>query len=181
MEAKLKVAVEPVDKAEKAVRGAAIVAMTTDSLVPVIEADWLEPGMHITNVRNNEAGPAVLKRADVMARLGTSTMVLDQQLPNTIGGSDGMFAYFYGTEEEKKKVPRAPTREIDNPEIGTVPDIIGGRWAGRTSDEQITFLNNQGTQGLQFAAVGGLAYERATAKGLGHPLPREWFVQDIRD
>jgi ornithine cyclodeaminase/alanine dehydrogenase-like protein (mu-crystallin family) len=58
---------------------------------------------------------------------------------------------------------------------------MAGRWAGRTSDDQITFLNNQGTQGLQFAAVGGLAYERATAKGLGHPLPREWFVQNIRD
>ena len=137
--------------------------------------------MHITNVRNNEAGPAVLKRADVMARLGTSTMVLDERPAHTIGGSDGMFAYFYGTEEEKKKVPRAPLREIDNAEIGTVPDIISGHWAGRTSDEQITFLNNQGTQGLQFAAVGGLAYERAMAKGLGHPLPREWFVQNIRD
>jgi hypothetical protein len=46
---------------------------------------------------------------------------------------------------------------------------------------QITFLNNQGTQGLQFAAVGGKAYELAKAKGLGHPLPLEWFVQDIRD
>jgi alanine dehydrogenase len=181
MEDKLEVSVEAVDRPEKAVRGAAIVAMTTDSLVPVIEAGWLEPGMHITNVRNNEAGNAVLKRADVMARLGTSTMVLDQQLPNTIGGSDGMFAYLYGTEEEKRKIPRAPLREIDNADIGTVPDIIAGRWRGRTTDEQITFLNNQGTQGLQFAAVGGLAYERATAQGLGHALPREWFVQNIRD
>ncbi|HEY1373640.1 MAG TPA: ornithine cyclodeaminase family protein [Candidatus Binatia bacterium] len=181
MEAKLKITVEAVDKPEKAVRGAGIVAMTTDSLIPVIEPDWLEPGMHITNVRNNEAGTAVLNRVDVIARLGNSTLVLDEKLPNTIGGSDGMFAYFYGTDEEKKKVPLAPTREIDNAEIGTVPDVMAGRWAGRTSDDQITFLNNQGTQGLQFAAVGGLAYERATAKGLGHPLPREWFVQNIRD
>jgi hypothetical protein len=46
---------------------------------------------------------------------------------------------------------------------------------------QITFLNNQGTQGLQFAAIGGKAYELAKAKGLGNPLPLEWFVQDIRD
>ncbi|MBI3062535.1 MAG: hypothetical protein HYY83_11235 [Deltaproteobacteria bacterium] len=92
-----------------------------------------------------------------------------------------MFGYFAGTEEEKKKVPRAPLREIDNANIGTVPDIMSGRWAGRTGDRQITFLNNQGTQGLQFAAVGGKAYELAKAKGLGHPLPLEWFVQNIRD
>jgi alanine dehydrogenase len=77
--------------------------------------------------------------------------------------------------------PTTPARAIDNPNIGTVPDIMAGRWKGRTTDAQITFLNNQGTQGLQFAAVGGKAYELAKAKGLGHPLPLEWFVQDIRD
>lgn len=181
MKEKLGAEVVPVDAAEKAVKGADIVAMTTDSLVPVIKAEWLEPGMHVTNVRNNEAGADIIKRADVIARLGSSTFVLDHPPPNTIGGSDGMFGYFAGTDEEKKKVPRAPLREIDNLKIGTVPDIIAGRWKGRTSDQQITFLNNQGTQGLQFAAVGGKAYELAKAKGLGHPLPLEWFLQDIRD
>ena len=70
----LKIEVDAVDSAETSVRGADIVAMTTDSLVPVIKADWLEPGIHVTNVRNNEAGPDVLKRADVIARLGTSTL-----------------------------------------------------------------------------------------------------------
>ena len=34
---------------------------------------------------------------------------------------------------------------------------------------------------LQFAAVGGTAYNLAKAKGLGHPLPLEWFTQNIRD
>jgi ornithine cyclodeaminase/alanine dehydrogenase-like protein (mu-crystallin family) len=132
-------------------------------------------------VRNNEAGADVLKRADVIGRLGSSTFTLDDPPPGTISGSDGMFAYFAGTDEEKKKVPIAPSRAIDNPNIGTVPDIMAGRWKGRTTDAQITFLNNQGTQGLQFAAVGGKAYELAKAKGLGHPLPLEWFVQNIRD
>ncbi len=181
MTSKLGVEIEPVDSPQKAVKGADIVAMTTDSLVPVIKGEWLEPGMHVTNVRSNEAGNDVFARADVMARLGSSTFVMDKQPANTFGGSDGMFGYFAGTEEEKRQVPRAPLREIDNSKIGTVPDIMAGRWAGRTSDRQITFLNNQGTQGLQFAAVGGKAYELAKAKGLGHPLPLEWFVQNIRD
>jgi ornithine cyclodeaminase/alanine dehydrogenase-like protein (mu-crystallin family) len=181
MKKKLGIEVEPVDAPEKAVRGTDVVSLATDSLVPVIKAEWLEPGIHINNVRNNEVGPDVFKRIDVMARLGSSTFVLDNPPPNTVGGSDGMFGYFAGTAEEQKKVPRAPLREIDNPDIGTVPDIMAGRWAGRTGDKQITFLNNQGTQGLQFAAVGGKAYELAKAKGLGHPLPLEWFVQNIRD
>ena len=181
MQEKLHIEVEPVDRAEQAVKGADIVAMTTDSLIPVIKAEWLEPGMHVTNVRNNEAGPDVLKKADVIARLGVSTLPAERSRKGVTTGSDGMFGYIAGTEEEKRKIPPSPSAEIDNPTIGTVPDIMASRWAGRTSDSQITFLNNQGTQGLQFAAVGGKAYELARAKGLGHPLPLEWFVQNIRD
>jgi ornithine cyclodeaminase/alanine dehydrogenase-like protein (mu-crystallin family) len=98
-----------------------------------------------------------------------------------VTGSDGMFGFIAGSPEEKKKIPASPHHEIDNPDIGTVPEIMAGRWVGRANDKQITFLNNQGTQGLQFAAVGGTAYNLAKAKGLGHPLPLEWFTQNIRD
>lgn len=183
MKEKLGIEVVAVDSAEKAVKGSDIVAMTTDSLSPVIKAEWLEPGMHVTNVRNNEAGPDVIERADVIARLGSSTMVLDRPPPGTLLGSDGMFAYIAGSPEEQKKIPApaVPTRATDNPHVGTIPDLMAGRWAGRTDERQITFINNQGTQGLQFAAVGGKAYELAKAKGLGHPLPTDWFVQNIRD
>ena len=170
-----------VDTSEKALKGADVVALTTDSLVPVIKAEWLEPGMHINNVRNNEAGPDVLKRVDVIARLGTSTLFADRSAPEVTTGSDGMFGYIAGNAEEKKRIPSAPHYEVDNPDIGTVPDVMAGRWVGRANDQQITFLNNQGTQGLQFAAVGGTAYNLAKAKGLGHPLPLEWFTQNIRD
>lgn len=181
MEKQLGVEVKPVERPQDAVKGADIVALATDSLVPVIKAEWLEPGMHVTNVRSNEVGPEVLRRADVIARLGTSTLHMDRPPPGTVGGSDGMFGYIAGTSEEAGRIPKAPLHEIDNPKIGTIPDIIAGRWKGRTDDKQITFLNNQGTQGLQFAAVGGKAYELARTKGLGHSLPLEWFVQNIRD
>jgi alanine dehydrogenase len=181
MTEKLDIEVVAVDSPEKALKGADIVSLTTDSLVPVIKAEWLEPGMHINNVRNNETGPDVLKRADVIARLGTSTLIADRNAPGVTTGSDGMFGYIAGTPEEKQKIPLVPHHQIDNPNVGTVPDIIAGRWVGRADDRQITFLNNQGTQGLQFAAVGGTAYNLANAKGLGHPLPLEWFTQNIRD
>lgn len=181
VEHELEVPVVAVAKPEDAVRGSDIVALCTDSLIPVIDAKWLEPGMHVTNVRGNEASPDVLRRADVLARLGTSTLPREGIEKDTICGTDGMTAYIAGSAEEAARIPGAPLKEIDNPDIGTVPDLMAGRWAGRTSDEQITFLNNQGTQGLQFAAVGGLVHERAIAAGLGHPLPDEWFVQNIRD
>ena len=181
MTEQLDIEVIPVDSPEKALKGADIVSLTTDSLVPVIKADWLEPGMHINNVRNNETGVDVLERADVRARLGTSTLFAERNVSGVATGSDGMFAYIAGSAEEKKQIPVAPHQDIDNPNIGTVPDIMAGRWVGRANDQQVTFLNNQGTQGLQFAAVGGTAYNLAKAKGLGHRLPLEWFTQNIRD
>jgi alanine dehydrogenase len=181
MTEKLDIEVIAVDSPEKAVKGADIVSLTTDSLVPVIKAEWLEPGMHINNVRNNETSPDVLQRADVRARLGTSTLFADRNASGVGTGSDGMFAYIAGNNDEKQRIPVAPHQDIDNPDIGTVPDIMAGRWVGRANDQQITFLNNQGTQGLQFAAVGGTAYNLAKAKGLGHPLPLEWFTQNVRD
>lgn len=183
MKERLGVEVEAVDLPEKAVKGADILAMTTDSLVPVIKADWLEDGMHVTNVRSNEMGADVLRRSDVIARLGISTFVMEKPPPGTIGGSDGMFSYFAGTDQEKKKVPApvAPVWKHDQAKGGTIPDLMAGRWPGRTDQRQITLLINSGTQGLQFAAVGSKAYELAKSRGLGHNLPTEWFVQDIRD
>ena len=41
------------------------------------------------------------------------------------------------------------------------------------------FLNNVGT-GVQFAAMGYVAYKGAKEKGLGRHIPGEWFLQDIK-
>ena len=50
MTEKLDIEVIAVDSPEKALKGADIVSLTTDSLIPVIKAEWLEPGTHINNV-----------------------------------------------------------------------------------------------------------------------------------
>jgi ornithine cyclodeaminase/alanine dehydrogenase-like protein (mu-crystallin family) len=56
-----------------------------------------------------------------------------------------------------------------------------GKVPGRSSPDDITFFINSGTQGLQFAAVAGRVYQLAKERGLGHTVPTEWFLQDIRD
>ena len=56
-----------------------------------------------------------------------------------------------------------------------------GRAVGRGADEEVTLFVTTGTQGLQFAAVGGRVWQLAQERELGTTLPTEWFLQDIRD
>jgi len=60
-------------------------------------------------------------------------------------------------------------------------DLLTGRAPGRTSAQEITFSERGNLQGNQFWAVAGKVYEAARAQGLGHELPTDWFLQDIRD
>jgi hypothetical protein len=60
-------------------------------------------------------------------------------------------------------------------------DVRAGRVPGRSSDKQVTFFINAGTQGLQFAACAGKVVELAKQQKAGRELPTEWFLQDIRD
>ena len=102
-------------------------------------------------------------------------------------------AFIGGTPEQMARIPERnpePGFGGDSPEFtdrgrgGDKPDfadLITGKAPGRTSDDQVTFYRNVGNQGLQFSAVGGLVYTIARERGLGHEIPTEFFLQDIRD
>jgi len=68
----------------------------------VIKAEWLEPGMHINNVRNNETGSDVLARVDIRARLGTSTLFADRSAPEVVTGSSGMFGFIAANAKKEE-------------------------------------------------------------------------------
>jgi alanine dehydrogenase len=71
------------------------------------------------------------------------------------------------------------TEGFDFKSCPTLPQLIGGEVKGRENDDEITcFINDLGL-GLQFAVIGGLVYEAAKTKGLGHDLPTDWFTEDV--
>ena len=87
--------------------------------------------------------------------------------------------YVAGQPAERARLPwKQPAEEGNYPLLS---DVRAGRVPGRTHADQITLFINTGTQGLQFAAVAGRVYELARARGVGQRMPREWFLQDIRD
>lgn len=164
MERETEIPTEVVDSAEAAVKDCDIVCSATNSSRAVIKADWLKPGMHYNSIREFEMDEAALEKSDVVA------------IHTRFGG----IQHFQppGIDKDLPAVRREKPRDWSRyPEIS---DLLVGRVPGRTSDRQITFfLNNVGT-GVQFAAMGYCAYRAAKQKGLGHEIPTDWFLQDIK-
>jgi ornithine cyclodeaminase/alanine dehydrogenase-like protein (mu-crystallin family) len=165
-------------------RGAHILAGVTDSAVPVITGEWLEPGAHLVNVGGGGGRPddATLSRIDMYFRFGNAPspwglpqMALADEYVTYAANSPHPESFRMKRSGKRGHGEALPDRMI------TFKDLLEGTNNGRKSKEQITYSERGNLQGNQFWAVGGLAYERAKAEGLGHHLPTEWFLQDIRD
>lgn len=164
MEKETGVAGEPVSSAEETARGSDVICSATNSSRPVVKLDWLAAGMHYNSIREFETDLDVLNRCDVIAIHTQFGGIQHYQPPGIDGDLPGV----------RREKPR------DWSQYPEICDLIAGKAPSRTNDQQITFfLNNVGT-GVQFAAMGYCAYQGAKARGLGHNIPSEWFLQDIK-
>lgn len=179
MSEKLGVQVTPVAAAEEAVRGAGIVASATDSMHPTFDPAWLSPGVHVVCVTRRELGAALLERADRVVQLGVHTIPYGMQIPMMEWKTGAIAAYVAGRPEERAIIPGSTAPQTG--QYPTLTDVETGRAPGRTSPEDVTLFIATGTQGLQFAAVGGQVLRLATEQDLGRDIPMEWLLQDIRD
>jgi alanine dehydrogenase len=181
MSALLGIEVTAVDSAREAVRGVDIIATATDSLTPVIETDWLEPGQHMSTLGLREIAPETVMRFDVVIQQGKEGLAIPESRSYQTDVPGSMGAYVAGTEDEQKRIPRGAAHEKVDREIPVYTDVISGKAQGRTGRDQITQYHTFGNWGVQFPAVGAHVYRRARELGLGHELPTEWFLQDIRN
>jgi alanine dehydrogenase len=164
---KLGIPVVPVPSAEAAIASADIILCATNSMKPVIQADWLRPGVHLSSLKRFEIPSACYRRADRIA-IHTRLWEPDMQLMGNEKIPDASL-----WEERKKK---DGVDWLNQPEIG---QLTSGEVQGRISDHDITcFINNVGL-GLQFAAAGALLLEKARREGIGRELPLEWFTQTV--
>ena len=190
---KLGIEVIAVDSAREAVKGCDILSTCTDAMKPVYDAEWIEPGMHVTNLGRREMPDAVMSKFDVVIRQGTAglQMKMSERFQAERGLSPA--AFIGGTPEEMQRIPEKnpqPGFGGDDPEFtdrgkgGDKPDfadLVSGKAQGRTSPDQVTFYRNVGNQGLQFSSVAQAVYKKVLELGLGHEIPTDLFLQDIRD
>lgn len=126
------------ESAEGAVREADLVITATPSRQPIVRAEWLKPGVHITAMGSDgpekqELYPEVLARAD---RLFCDSIAQCRRL------GEVHHALEAGLIDEKKIT-------------GELGEIILGRKPGRQADHEVTVADLTGL-GVQDAAVAGL-------------------------
>ncbi len=172
--------VVPVASAREAVRGVDIVSCCTSTNEPVFFNEWLEPGMHVTNLTSSEIEPNLPRVVDVAMRAGEATPRLNTLPKEAAYARAGFLGYIAGQPEERARVPKLelPPDIINMPRL---VELISGTATGRTNDRQTTFFLNVGAIGAQFEGVAAAVYNRAREQGLGMEIPTDYFLQDIRD
>ncbi len=149
---RLGIAVRAEADAEKAVSGADIIVTTTPSDYPILQAEWLEPGQHITAMgsdseHKNELDPAIITKADLYVADRLSQTRLLGELHHAIKA---------GLVDESRTFP----------ELG---EVIAKAKPGRSTGREITVTDLTGT-GVQDTAIATLARDRAKAAGAGTPF-----------
>jgi ornithine cyclodeaminase len=149
---RLALTIDVAASARQAVEGSDVVITATTAREPVVLADWVGPGAHITAVGSDspekqELEAAVLARADLVV-----ADRLDQCL---------RLGEIHHAVEEGALRP-----EDVHAELGAV---AAGLAAGRTSESQVTVADLTGV-GVQDAAVADFVMAEAARLGLGRPF-----------
>ncbi|MGE0008968.1 MAG: cyclodeaminase [Parvibaculaceae bacterium] len=144
----LKIKTETVADAAHAVEEAQLVVTTTSARKPVLKAEWLHKGLHVTAMGSDQAGkneidPRALALADlyVCDRVAQAASLGELRAARNAGLMNG------GTP----------------PELG---QIVAGRHPGRTLESAVTICDLTGT-GAQDTAIASHAYALAQKAGIG--------------
>lgn len=158
----LEPAVTPIGSPHDTVSGADIVNLATNAVEPVIDGEWLEPGMHLNSIvggdhflQRQEFDDETAHRADRIV-----VNLLDQVIRDKQGDLH----------------PRMQEGIIDEDDIDELADLVVGEIPGRESDTEITVMKNNTGMGIQFAATAARIYENVQETDIGTELPDDLFI-----
>ena len=152
LSARLGLPVEAVGSAREAVEGSDLVVTPTTARAPVVRAEWVRPGLHLTAVGADSPEKQELE-AEVLAR---ADLVVADHLDQCLRLGEIHHAVAAG---------RLRAGDV-HAELG---EVAAGLKPGRTSDEQVTVADLTGV-GVQDAALADLVVAEAERRGVGRVL-----------
>lgn len=180
MSADLSIPVEVVLSPEHAVRDASLVITATSSIPPVLFGEWLSDGTHVTCVQRRELHSSVYDRADCIVQLGENALPSDVGIPGLTQIRGGLSAFVAGSLDQQARIPKAESGPKRKP-FPRLVDLKAGRARGRVDAGDVSLFIPVGTQGVQFAAIAGRVFRECETRELGHVIPEEWFIEQIRN
>ncbi|MSP37287.1 MAG: ornithine cyclodeaminase family protein [Deltaproteobacteria bacterium] len=156
-----------VNSAEEAIRGSDIVTAATNTVDPVIQGKWLEPGMHLNSIVGGD-NFLPRKELDDEAVIRSNLIVVGYK-PQIFLDKQAEF---------HDRLERGIVKPEDLHELG---ELLNGNCRGRQDDREITFFKNNTGMGIQFAATARKMYEKAREKGIGAELPLDLFMTQRGD
>ncbi len=144
--------VHAVESAEAAVRDADVVLVATGSSTPVVWNEWVSDGACVFSVGacrpyQREMDPLLVARGRLF--VDSRAAALKEAGDLVIAMNEGHFGA--------------------NHIVAELGEVLAGRVAGRTADDEVTILKPLG-QAVEDVAAAQLAYSRAIAMGRGVPL-----------
>ena len=133
---------------EDAVRGADVIACSTDARQPILRREWVKDGAHVSAVG------------------GTFGPELD---PDTIAAAR-VFVEWRGAATNPPPTGAHELQGLDPNEITEVGEVLAGTKPGRRSDSDITVYKSTG-HAVEDAAAARLVFDRAVRERAGTKLP----------
>jgi ornithine cyclodeaminase/alanine dehydrogenase-like protein (mu-crystallin family) len=154
-----------VESAEAAVAGAEVLAAATNSMQPVFETDLIEPGMHVSAIKNPEVPEDAFEAVDRLA-------------VHTHDAPEGPHNYTPRGSAFQERLDDAWGFETDLTAFPALADLVAGESGREQENETTMFLNNNGA-GIQWAACGRHVHDRAAEAGLGEEIDTQLFLQSV--
>lgn len=138
-----------VESVKQAVSEADIVTLTTNSVKPVINAEWIKPGTHI-----NSIGAHTPNMRELDSKSLNSFKVVCDQVESCLKKTGDLIIPIKAGEYNPEKIH------------GSLVDLITGKASARENSEEITLFKNSGLVALDIS-IAGKVYLKALEQSIG--------------